>query len=536
MAGTTPYLRLSYFDFGDQLDTPINAQREIDRFVLIDKQIYGLYQIFGDGVIVGWEIFDNGYSDRTGISIGILPGSGIINGIANETQFPAYVDGLPPSSSTDIYVTLSGGAVKNRLPTFVKTSSNLGAGVWALKLATVVTSSNGISSIDNTVREFISFQQDIIDEVNNHKHRGLPTKIDLGREVKNQLSGANIADLDASKINNGRLEATRVPVLDHNDLENIGILTHASLDSFVQSITTPNLGLLGEVSIINLLRQTVFLKYRYPLVDEFLVNELAILPGISSNDQIDFTASTAVIDTIASCIAGFPFANTDAYFFTSNFVLPENITRGILTSRKTTPNNSQVTFGISTENSIDFDDYEVVSEDRVFVLGQPGTNLRIGIKLTSGAGHHDPYAISFNNYVDFVFVNESPSAHDFHFRVRFYNDEFYTDLAVTKYSGTDQEGWVINDTEQIPEDGYRVSSSESITVTFYPDASNFTPGKMYYLIIDAFDGSGFTSESSGYTFVSAGGTTCDQYAGLPTVKNFAILFEMENGGKIMLNL
>ena len=48
--GQTRYYGLCYFDFGDQLNSSINVQKEIDRFVVIDKQIFGLYSVFGNGV------------------------------------------------------------------------------------------------------------------------------------------------------------------------------------------------------------------------------------------------------------------------------------------------------------------------------------------------------------------------------------------------------------------------------------------------------------------------------------------------------
>ena len=47
--GQTKYYDLAFFDFGDQLNTPMSVQKEIDRFVVIDKQLYGMYRIFGNG-------------------------------------------------------------------------------------------------------------------------------------------------------------------------------------------------------------------------------------------------------------------------------------------------------------------------------------------------------------------------------------------------------------------------------------------------------------------------------------------------------
>jgi hypothetical protein len=54
MAGATRKYGIAFFDFGDPLNSRINAQLEVDRFVLIDEQLFGLYSIFGDGVISGW--------------------------------------------------------------------------------------------------------------------------------------------------------------------------------------------------------------------------------------------------------------------------------------------------------------------------------------------------------------------------------------------------------------------------------------------------------------------------------------------------
>jgi hypothetical protein len=82
MAGFTNNFSLAYFDFGDKLDQPLNIQHEIQRFVLIDKQMFGLYNIFGNGVIQGWNV-----TPGSGLSIRISAGIGIINNYAVETEF-----------------------------------------------------------------------------------------------------------------------------------------------------------------------------------------------------------------------------------------------------------------------------------------------------------------------------------------------------------------------------------------------------------------------------------------------------------------
>jgi len=64
MARETPYFNLAFFDFGDDLTSPFTTTAEMNRFLLIDKQLYGLYSIFGNGVISGWEVISNDYCRR----------------------------------------------------------------------------------------------------------------------------------------------------------------------------------------------------------------------------------------------------------------------------------------------------------------------------------------------------------------------------------------------------------------------------------------------------------------------------------------
>ena len=112
--GTTQFYGMSFFDFGDDLESSLNVQKEIDRFVLIDKQIYALYNVFGNGVISGWEVSDRGYSNETGIAVVVSPGIGIIKYLAAETTFSETVDGLPPNNIFHLYAVLQGKTVQNR--------------------------------------------------------------------------------------------------------------------------------------------------------------------------------------------------------------------------------------------------------------------------------------------------------------------------------------------------------------------------------------------------------------------------------------
>lgn len=313
--GQTRYYGLAYFDFGDQLNTAINVQKEIDRFVVIDKQLYGLYRVFGNGVIDGWTVHDEGFQGDRGISVSISQGIGVISYMATETLLSGSIYNLPINSLIDIYAILSGSTSLDRTIDFIYstvplTTSNV------IRIARVSTGSNGILFIDNNVRDLIGFEEIIQDAIDDHRHRGTPSKIDLEDEVRNQLPGARLEGIDTSKITSGRFDIDRIPLSDHNDLENNGLLTHAALDSFVQTLSQNNKELLGEITSVNLMKLLLFWKYDYSNVDEHFINELSIIPGISPNSFIDFDASTANINLIDNCISGVP---AQSGIFTSVF-------------------------------------------------------------------------------------------------------------------------------------------------------------------------------------------------------------------------
>lgn len=305
MAGSTPYYGLAFFDFSDELDAPLNVQKEISRFMVVDKQLYGLYSVFGAGVINGWTVTDNGTTEANGISVAVSPGIGIIRFLATESEFPATIDALPPNSIVHIHAVLTGTTAQDRGVTFAwNTASALGDNT--LLLARVQTGQNSIVAIDNTVRSLIGFKQIIKEEIDAHKHRGTPSKIDLRTETKNQLPGARIDSLDASQITIGSFSIEQLPFIDHNDLLHDGMLTHAGLDSFVKTLEQSNKELLGETATVNLMRLILAEKYNSANVDQYFVNEIALIPGISDNDLIDFDATTAYVNLAGNCISGIP--------------------------------------------------------------------------------------------------------------------------------------------------------------------------------------------------------------------------------------
>ena len=433
MAGTTSYYRMAFFDFGEKISDPLNVQKEEDRFVFIDKQIFGLYKIFGNGVISGWDVFQTSnttIADLDGLAVGVSEGFGIINGISTETFGTQLVTNLNTDGITYIYATLSGFSARDRSVT-IEGLTTLSSSLNRLLLAVVTTDDGAITRIDNTAKSFISFEQAIVDEINQHKHRGTPPQVDLLLETKNQLPSARIGDLEASKITRGRIPVLNMPSLNHDFLANSGILTHSQLDTIALSLATNNDELLGEVSTTNLMKMILFLKdtQNYMDIDKFMNNEFAFVPGVSLTTDLDLSATTAIVDTEERIIRGSASLNEATYVFTREITVPTNATRLILTSNK--EGDGIVTWGVNTNNSTDFEDYQVISENEVIDIETQNPSLRVAARLVGnrvdGAVDFPDTTNPYNlpllvNTVDFEFENDTAFAENLNFRIRFYDD------------------------------------------------------------------------------------------------------------------
>jgi hypothetical protein len=144
---------------------------------------------------------------------------------------------------------------------------------------------------------------------------------------------------------------------------------------------------------------------------------------------------------------------------------------------------------------------------------------------------------TFVDSIDFDFQNDGQTS-DFHFRVRFYDDAERTNLVLTTYSGNNQDGWVAGG-EAINVEGVSILAGRSSTITYTPSTTSFERGVTYYLSIDAFDGSRFTTHSNSFTFRIQDVESdiyCGPYRDVPVVKNLAIMFELEGGQFVTLRL
>lgn len=278
--------------------------------------------IFGNGVVNGWTV-----AQTAPFSIQISQGYGNINFRSGRSNFTFTIENIAPNAITYVYARKRTKVTFSEDVEFILDGSPDISDPNFILLAKITSGAASIQTIDNSVRQEIGFIELIKAAIRLHKHRGgslNPSKIDLESEVKGQLPPFRVADFDAEKINTGTLDLERMPVLDHQDLQNVGLLTHDQLDSFVKTLETSNKEFFGEISTANLLQFIIAAKLIYEdpdsplfidkIVDENFINEFCVIPGITPNTYIDFDNSTATIDLEQHNVKGIPPKSGTSFF------------------------------------------------------------------------------------------------------------------------------------------------------------------------------------------------------------------------------
>ena len=299
----TEKYKLGYFEQGDTADADI----ERGRWLTLDRQILGLFQVLGNGIIDGWNLVSN---DPAAMEIAVAPGAGNVDYVAVESENEVALE-LTASSRNFIWAALEADSYYNGTVSFFATTEDPDDETL-LALGYVDTNAEGdteaIAEINTDARKQLNFRDSLLQLIKQHRHLGgadSPSKINLQTDVQGFLQPGNMADLDASLILRGVIDKNRLPQIDHiEDLVDQGILTHAQLDTFVQLLHNVGSRLMGEVSTVNLLKLILALKHAYPGIDDFLVNELAFIPGISPNDIADMEHTTAEVDLRPSSEGG----------------------------------------------------------------------------------------------------------------------------------------------------------------------------------------------------------------------------------------
>ena len=299
MSKRTDKYQLTYYE----QDDTTNALSEMQRWETLDAQLYALFDVIGNGVKTGWD-----FSTSSGLNLTISPGSGHVAFVAVESTSSETLKGLLQNSTLYIYAEITEDSYWNQTVTFAAYTGFLETDDTSLFLGTITTDSVSITSTSTEGRPVLGFQSIIDQAIASHRHiggNGNPDPIDLSSEVQGVLNQQNIPDLDTSKISTGTLDPDRIPKIDHiAGLVNQGTLTHSQLDAFVEQLNIDDNKKMGEVSTINLLQLILALKHQYPDIDEYLVNEIAFIPGISPDDYVDMVNTTAEVDYRPFCEGG----------------------------------------------------------------------------------------------------------------------------------------------------------------------------------------------------------------------------------------
>jgi len=280
---------------------PLNPVEDSRRMQTIDRQLLGVFELFGNGIIEGWDL-----KASTGLTVSISPGRGHISFASVVTPIAGSVR-LEPNTTNWVYAKQTEDGMYTRNANFFATTAPLAPSNDSIFLGMVGTGLNNVRAIDTTGRNDISFIETIKEYIIQHKHRGgteNPSRVSLVSEVMGKLPGYRIDNLDASNVVSGRIPAARMPAIEHGDLLHSGVLTHAQLDSFIRDLSNPNTRLLGELSTANLLQLYLAHKHIWTEVDKYATNMLLMIPGITDDTFTDYAHTTALVDRYNHTIQG----------------------------------------------------------------------------------------------------------------------------------------------------------------------------------------------------------------------------------------
>jgi hypothetical protein len=305
--GNTPFYNLGYLEPSQDLSKNLDLDEK--RFKTIDTQLYAVYQIFRNGIIedsnnnVSWQV--ETYADTNKfLKVSVTSGKGHVAYKAAETTASKDVT-LPviPLDATEVKIWIY--AVEN-LNTPVTKDVDFIASLLRIDDidnyvnvgGVVVNVSANTISVFTDERQIITIFSSLSSSLTNHKHIGgsvNPAPINLQDHVINKLSGEYIDNLNLDKVTTGKLDAARLPQIDHNTLTNKGTLTHTQIDSLLtQYLEQDSTYKLADLSIANRLQTLVALKKQsgFEYIDKTQINTIVYVPGIWPNTLANTSTGT----------------------------------------------------------------------------------------------------------------------------------------------------------------------------------------------------------------------------------------------------
>ena len=213
-------------------------------------------------------------------------------------------------------------------------------------------------------------------------------------------------------------------------------------------------------------------------------------------------------------------ATEASHLFTTNFILPSRVKRGILTADKFIPVSADIVFGVNTNNSTEFNDYQIVSDNRLFTTGseQIGSGLRVGVRLLTPQTaeqaiappiEYGPYGYGVDiNSVEWNYVNTETFVRTLNFSVSFYVDVGLSTLLFEYNSSDNPELFKINGDAFPTGQGYVIAPGDTIYVSFIPPAySPLICDKDYFTKINLIEDSVLTVISDERSFINQCGVS-----------------------------
>lgn len=182
-------------------------------------------------------------------------------------------------------------------------------------------------------------------------------------------------------------------------------------------------------------RQGIELEdFSYKISDNENNVDISFLEGQYLQIKIELTSSVDITPYISKVVVT-NNAGSASHFFTTTFPLPSMIKRGIITTEKNVPTGSEIVIGVSGTNSLDFSQYQIVPENRIFSLDSrvQGSNLRVGFRfitpqsismLPAGEdiGSIEGMGSILSNSVEFDFDNLTGSNRKIDFKIEIFED------------------------------------------------------------------------------------------------------------------
>lgn len=361
-SGKTNHYQLDYL-LSQQL-TSKDVLMDQRRFTTIDNNLYALYQIFGNGIIViestEFPLYVETFTDSNAIKkIKVTPGRAIVNyksinyTTTTELNLPSQA-GTTTSQKYYLYLKDTNDTVTTQLGEFVFSSEKLSDTVTYIGIGAIqVDYANGTATFyddSQNGRQIINIKKIFLNFINSHSHAGgigNPKKIDLTSEVSGILSPEYIGGVNADQIQGGQISQFVSPQMDHERLNNTGTLTHSQIDAALLAFNENlNLEIVNSVNQLKLTgniiatstestiftNPAVFPSGSIANIDRGTINSFVYVPNVTSDlFLVGFNGITgSSVPNNATCATGPKYTQ----------LIPERIARIQRTDRQLCVNES----------------------------------------------------------------------------------------------------------------------------------------------------------------------------------------------------